>query len=56
MLEYVSQQMKEMLKGDFIPEQVQDFYPTPSTLSTLMYYTEMNPYTFKKIYVYWWNA
>ncbi|MBQ7256845.1 MAG: YgiQ family radical SAM protein [Abditibacteriota bacterium] len=43
--------MKEMLKGDFIPEQVQDFYPTPSTLSTLMYYTEMDPFTFKKIYV-----
>lgn len=43
--------MSQMLKGDFIPEQVQDFYPTPSTLSTLMYYTEMNPWTLEPIYV-----
>lgn len=33
------------------PEQVQDFYPTPSTISTCMYYTEMNPLTMEKIYV-----
>ena len=33
------------------PLQVQDFYPTPSTLSTAMYYTELNPYNFKKMYV-----
>ena len=34
-----------------MPEQVQDFYPTPATISTCMYYTEMDPYTFEKIYV-----
>lgn len=33
------------------PEQVQDFTPTPMTLSTLMYYTGEDPYTGKKVYV-----
>ncbi|WP_300341301.1 YgiQ family radical SAM protein [Fusobacterium sp.] len=33
------------------PEQVQIFTPTPSTYSTLMYYTEINPFTMKKMYV-----
>lgn len=33
------------------PEQVQDFYPTPGTVSTCMYYTGLNPYTMEKIYV-----
>ncbi|MDF2675503.1 MAG: YgiQ family radical protein, partial [Clostridiales bacterium] len=33
------------------PEQVQDFYPTPGSLSTAMYYTEVNPLTGKKVYV-----
>jgi uncharacterized radical SAM protein YgiQ len=33
------------------PEQVQDFTPTPMTLSTLMYYTGQDPHTGKKIYV-----
>jgi uncharacterized radical SAM protein YgiQ len=33
------------------PEQVQDFTPTPMTLSTLMYYTGIDPYTGKKVYV-----
>ncbi|MBQ1358362.1 MAG: YgiQ family radical SAM protein [Oscillospiraceae bacterium] len=33
------------------PEQVQDFYPTPGTLSTCMYYTGMDPRTMKPIYV-----
>jgi uncharacterized radical SAM protein YgiQ len=33
------------------PEQVQDFTPTPMTLSTLIYYTGFDPYTGKKIYV-----
>jgi uncharacterized radical SAM protein YgiQ len=32
------------------PEQVQDFTPTPMTLSTLMYYTGFDPYTGKKVY------
>lgn len=35
----------------YMPEQVQDFYPTPSTLSTCMYYTELDPRTMKKVYV-----
>lgn len=35
----------------YMPEQVQDFYPTPSTLSTVMYYTELDPITMKKVYV-----
>ena len=35
----------------FTPEQVQDFYPTPSTLSTCMYYTGIHPITKEKVYV-----
>lgn len=44
-------------KTGFVPDQIQDFYPTPGSLSTCQYYTEMDPYsknpdgTFKKIYV-----
>nr|WP_077216615.1 YgiQ family radical SAM protein [Peptoclostridium litorale] len=33
------------------PEQVQDFYPTPGTLSTTMYYTGLNPLTMEEVYV-----
>lgn len=33
------------------PEQIQDFYPTPGTLSTCMYYTELDPRTMKRVYV-----
>jgi radical SAM superfamily enzyme YgiQ (UPF0313 family) len=33
------------------PEQVQDFYPTPGTISTCMYYTGLNPFTLKPIHV-----
>jgi len=33
------------------PQQVQDFYPTPGTLSTCMYYTEINPLTGESVYV-----
>lgn len=33
------------------PEQVQDFYPTPGTASTTMYYTGLDPFTLKKVYV-----
>ncbi len=33
------------------PEQVQDFYPTPSTVSTVMYYTGIHPLTGEKVYV-----
>ncbi len=34
-----------------MPEQVQDFYPTPSTLSTAMYYTGLDPRTMEPVYV-----
>ena len=35
----------------YMPEQVQDFYPTPGTLSTAMYYTGIDPRTMKPVYV-----
>lgn len=35
----------------YMPEQVQDFYPTPSTISTCMYHTGVDPRTMKKVYV-----
>ncbi|MDE5990311.1 MAG: YgiQ family radical SAM protein [Clostridia bacterium] len=35
----------------YMPEQVQDFYPTPSTKSTCMYYTGINPDTMQPVYV-----
>lgn len=33
------------------PEQVQDFYPTPGTISTCMFYTGLDPYTLQEVYV-----
>ncbi len=36
--------------NDYPPEQVQDFYPTPGTLSTVMYYTGYDALTMKKVY------
>ncbi len=40
------------LKKEHIkPEQVQDFYPTPGTVSTCMFYTGLDPYTLKEVYV-----
>ncbi|MBQ7596880.1 MAG: YgiQ family radical SAM protein [Clostridia bacterium] len=38
-------------KRNIRPEQVQDFYPTPGTISTCMFYTGLDPYTMKKVYV-----
>ena len=35
----------------YMPEQVQDFYPTPSTISTVMYYTGLDPRTMERVYV-----
>ncbi|HAH17421.1 YgiQ family radical SAM protein [uncultured Eubacterium sp.] len=35
----------------YLPEQVQDFYPTPATISTCMYYTGLDPRTMKKVYI-----
>ncbi|MDD6315826.1 MAG: YgiQ family radical SAM protein [Clostridia bacterium] len=34
----------------YMPEQVQDFYPTPSTISTVMYYTGLDPRTMQPVY------
>ncbi len=36
---------------NYQPEQVQDFYPTPGTVSTCMYYTGINPITMNRVYV-----
>ncbi len=38
-------------RWNYNPEQVQDFYPTPGTASTVMFYTELDPFTLKKVYV-----
>lgn len=38
-------------KSGYSPEQVQDFYPTPGTASTVMYYTGIDPFTEKSVYV-----
>ena len=38
-------------KQRLYPEQVQDFYPTPGTISTAMFYTELDPYTLQPVYV-----
>ncbi|MCR5207815.1 MAG: YgiQ family radical SAM protein [Eubacterium sp.] len=37
-------------KNKIRPEQVQDFYPTPGTVSTAMYYTGLDPYTMEEVY------
>lgn len=45
-------ELAEYLKEQgYMPEQVQDFYPTPGTLSTSMFYTGYDPRTMKKVYV-----
>ncbi len=38
-------------RNNLHPEQVQDFYPTPGTVSTCMFYTGLDPYTMKPVYV-----
>ena len=38
-------------KSGFVPDQVQDFYPTPGSAATCMYYTGLDPFTLKKVYV-----
>ncbi|QOX63254.1 YgiQ family radical SAM protein [Anoxybacterium hadale] len=38
-------------RGGFVPDQVQDFYPTPGTLSTCMYHTGLDPFTGDTVYV-----
>ena len=45
-------EMAEHLRDlGYMPEQVQDFYPTPSTISTCMYYTGLDPRTMEPVYV-----
>lgn len=45
-------ELAEYLRSlSYMPEQVQDFYPTPGTLSTCMYYTGLDPRTMKKVHV-----
>lgn len=45
-------ELAEFLKKEHIrPEQVQDFYPTPGTISTCMFYTGYHPLTMEKVYV-----
>ena len=38
-------------KNNIRPEQVQDFYPTPGTISTAMYFTGLDPFTMNEVYV-----
>jgi radical SAM superfamily enzyme YgiQ (UPF0313 family) len=38
-------------KINYHPEQVQDFYPTPGTVSTAMFWTGLDPFTMKEVYV-----
>lgn len=45
-------ELAEFIKSEHLhPEQVQDFYPTPGTIATAMYYTELDPYTLEPVYV-----
>lgn len=45
-------ELAEFIKSEKLhPEQVQDFYPTPGTISTAMYYSEMDPYTLEPVFV-----
>lgn len=41
----------ELKKSGFVPDQVQDFYPTPGTLATCMYHTRLDPFTMNEIHV-----
>ena len=44
-------ELAEFLRDEgFTPEQAQDFYPTPGTLATCIYYTGLNPYTLKPVF------
>jgi len=49
--ETMSELAREVRSLGIKPEQVQDFTPTPMTLSTTMYYCGFDPYTGKKVYV-----
>ncbi len=41
----------EIKANKVMPEQVQDFYPTPGTVSTVMYYTGLNPFTLETVHI-----
>jgi radical SAM superfamily enzyme YgiQ (UPF0313 family) len=43
--------MEYLKKTGFVPDQVQDFYPTPGTLATCMYYTCLDPHTGAALHV-----
>lgn len=47
----MAQLAEETKRMNYRPEQVQDFTPTPMTLSTTMFYTGLNPYTMQPVYV-----
>ena len=47
----MAQLAAETKRMHYRPEQVQDFTPTPMTLSTTMFYTGLNPYTMQPVYV-----
>jgi uncharacterized radical SAM protein YgiQ len=49
--EHMAELAKELKSIGYKPEQVQSFTPTPMTLSTVMYYTGINPYTGEKLYI-----
>ncbi|MDR3072047.1 MAG: YgiQ family radical SAM protein [Clostridiales Family XIII bacterium] len=48
-----AEQLLQYLKrrGEFVPDQIQDFYPTPGTLATCIYYTGKDPFTGESVYV-----
>lgn len=50
-LRHAAENALYLQKCGFVPEQIQDFYPTPGSLSTCMYYTGLNPYTGDKVFV-----
>ena len=50
-LEDAEELARYLKKSGFIPDQIQDFYPTPGTLSTVMYHTGLDPRSGEKIHV-----
>lgn len=50
-IEHMRELATQMRSLNLQPEQVQDFTPTPMTLASVMFYTELHPYTMKPIYV-----
>ncbi len=48
-IEDVVELVEFIMDSGFVPDQIQDFYPTPGTVSTCMYYTGLDPRTMKKV-------